>query len=105
MPTSIGCHSLIKSGAQLVDRPEDILESLKLASFPQQPALFASGNGEDELDDNAKAVLKILSFEPLSLEEILEKSGLGLAEAGMGLLDLEMRGKVAQTAARSYYLL
>ena len=105
LPTSIGCHSLIKSGAQLVDRPEDILESLKLASFPQQPALFASDNGEDELDDNAKAVLKILSFEPLSLEEILEKSGLGLAEAGMGLLDLEMRGKVAQTAARSYYLL
>lgn len=94
-----------KSGAQLVDRPEDILESLKLASFPQQPALFGSGNGEDELDDNAKSVLKILSFEPLSLEEILEKSGLGLAEAGMGLLDLEMRGKVAQTAARSYYLL
>ena len=105
LPTSIGCHSLIKSGAQLVDKPEDILESLKLASFPQQPALFGSGNGEDELDDNAKAVLKILSFEPLSLEEILEKSGLGLAEAGMGLLDLEMRGKVAQTAARSYYLL
>ena len=105
LPTSIGCHSLIKSGAQLVDRPEDILESLKLASFPQQPALFGSDNGEDELDDNAKAVLKILSFEPLSLEEILEKSGLGLAEAGMGLLDLEMRGKVAQTAARSYYLL
>ena len=103
LPTSIGCHSLIKSGAQLVDRPEDILESLKLASFPQQPALFASGNGEDELDDNAKAVLKILSFEPLSLEEILEKSGLGLAEAGMGLLDLEMRGKVAQTAARSCF--
>lgn len=67
--------------------------------------MFGSGNGEDELDDNAKAVLKILSFEPLSLEEILEKSGLGLAEAGMGLLDLEMRGKVAQTAARSYYLL
>ena len=58
LPTSIGCHSLIKSGAQLVDRPEDILESLKLASFPQQPALFGSGNGEDELDDNAKAVLK-----------------------------------------------
>ena len=105
LPTSIGCHSLIKSGAQLVDRPEDILESLKLASFPQQPVLFGSDNGEDELDDNAKAVLKILSFEPLSLEEILEKSGLGLAEAGMGLLDLEMRGKVAQTAARSYYLL
>lgn len=84
LPTSIGCHSLIKSGAQLVDRPEDILESLKLASFPQQPALFGSDNGEDELDDNAKAVLKILSFEPLSLEEILEKSGLGLAEAAWG---------------------
>lgn len=105
LPTSIGCHSLIKSGAQLVDRPEDILESLKLASFLQQPVLFGSSNCEEELDDNAKAVLKILSFEPLSLEEILEKSGLGLAEAGMGLLDLEMRGKVAQTAARSYYLL
>ena len=67
--------------------------------------MFGSDNGEYELDYNSKEVLKNLSFEPLSLEEILEKSGLGLAEAGMGLLDLEMRGKVAQTAARSYYLL
>lgn len=102
--SSIGCHSLIKSGAQLVDCPEDILQSLKMARTPQQPVLFKSGE-EEETDDNAKALLKVLSFEPLSLEEILEKTGLGLAEAGMGLLDLELRGKIAQTAARSYYLL
>lgn len=102
LPTSIGCHSLIKSGAQLVDSPEDILAALKLARRPRQTALFA---GEDDLNPSARALLKVLSFEPLSLEEILERSGLALAEAGMGLLDLEMRGKVAQTAARSYYLL
>ena len=30
LPNSIGCHSLIKSGAQLVDRPEDILNDLEL---------------------------------------------------------------------------
>lgn len=102
LSTSIGCHSLIKSGAQLVDCPEDILESLKLARMPRQPQLF---NDDSGLGDNAKALLKVLSFEPLSLEEILEKSGLDLASAGMGLLDLEMSGRVAQTAARSYYLL
>lgn len=105
LPTSIGCHSLIKSGAQLVDRPEDILESLKMARLPQQSALFKDNDDNEELDDNAKALLKILSFEPLSLEEILERSGLGLAEAGMGLLELELRGRAAQTAGRSYYLL
>lgn len=105
LPTSIGCHSLIKSGAQLVDCPEDILESLKMARLPRQASLFNDKNNDDELDGNAKALLKILSFEPLSLEEILERSGLGLAEAGMGLLDLEMRGRAAQTAGRSYYLL
>ncbi len=104
LPTSIGCHSLIKSGAQLVDKPEDILESIKISAKPQQTALF-NNEENNELDDNAKAVLKVLSFEPLSLDEILEKSGLDLAAAGMGLLDLEMSGRVAQTAARSYYLL
>ena len=85
-----------------MDCPEDILESLKLARLPRQPQLF---NDDSGLDGNAKALLKVLSFEPLSLEEILEKSGLDLASAGMGLLDLEMSGRVAQTAARSYYLL
>ena len=75
---------------------------LKLARLPRQPQLF---NDDSGLDANAKALLKVLSFEPLSLEEILEKSGLDLASAGMGLLDLEMSGRVAQTAARSYYLL
>lgn len=104
LPTSIGCHSLIKSGAQLVDKPEDILESIKMSAKPQQTKLF-NNEENNELDDNAKAVLKVLSFEPLSLDEILEKSGLDLAAAGMGLLDLEMSGRVAQTAARSYYLL
>ena len=104
LSTSIGCHSLIKSGAQLVDCPEDILESLKLARLPRQPQLF-NDDSRLGLDANAKALLKVLSFEPLSLEEILEKSGLDLASAGMGLLDLEMSGRVAQTAARSYYLL
>ena len=70
--------------------------------MPRQPQLF---NDDSGLGDNAKALLKVLSFEPLSLEEILEKSGLDLASAGVGLLDLEMSGRVAQTAARSYYLL
>ncbi len=102
LPNSIGCHSLIKSGAQLVDKPEDILESIKISRQPAQQILF---NDDDGLDDDAKKLLKILSFEPLSLDEILERSGLDLAQAGMGLLDLEMRGRVAQTANRSYYLL
>lgn len=102
LPTSIGCHSLIKSGAQLVDRPEDILDNIKINGKARQGTLFEDNGG---LDANAKALLKVLSFEPLSLEEIVERSGLALADASMGLLDLEMRGRLAQTGSRSYYLL
>jgi DNA processing protein len=103
LPNCAGCHSLIKAGARLVDRPEDILEEL----LPQQPlvrtgpSLFSEP--DLELTPTARQLLNLLSAQPQALEDILEKTGLDLATVSRDLLDLQVKGVVAMLAGQRFY--
>ncbi|WP_444324904.1 DNA-processing protein DprA, partial [Phascolarctobacterium faecium] len=106
LPNSIGCHSLIKSGAQLVDRPEDILNDLELNFGSKQKienlSLFAS-EGAEAVSELAKQLMDIMTQEPVTLEELVELSGRSLAEISGELLDLQMQGKLGLAVGRRYY--
>lgn len=106
LPNSIGCHSLIKSGAQLVDRPEDILNDLELNFGSKQKienlSLFAS-EGAEAVSELAKQLMDIMTQEPVTLEELVELSGRSLAEISGELLDLQMQGKLGLADGRRYY--
>ena len=103
LPNSAGCHSLIKAGARLVDRPEDILEEL----LPRQPlvrhgpSLFSAP--DLDLTPTGQKLLQLLSAQPQPLEEILEKTGLDLATVSRELLDLQLKGAVAMLAGQRFY--
>ena len=102
---SIGCHSLIKAGARLVDRPEDILDDMQLSKsnikVDTQMSLFSF----EEYSDIKKQLLAIIGVGPVKLEELLEKTGITLAQASTELLELEMDGIIAQSREQGYYLL
>lgn len=106
LPNSIGCHSLIKSGAQLVDRPEDILKDLELNSSRKQKienlSLFAN-NETEVISELAEQLMDIMTQEPVTLEELVELSGRSLAEISGELLDLQMQGKLGLVDGRRYY--
>ena len=103
LPNSAGCHSLIKAGARLVDRPEDILEEL----LPRQPlvrhgpSLFSAP--DLDLTPTGQKLLQLLSAQPQPLEDILEKTGLDLATVSRELLDLQLKGAVAMLAGQRFY--
>lgn len=91
-PASRGCNALIRQGATLVQTVADICD--ELAGWRQPvvpsdlPALVGEGTAE-------AVVLEALGYEPMTLELIVERAGLGVAGVMAALAELELIGSVA----------
>lgn len=101
---SRGPNELIKQGAAPVLGAGDIIEELGLVTT-MKPAIPRESAGGLKLNDNEKLLLKLLNFEADSLENIVQKSGLGAGEVMSALMFLEVKGLVRQLPGRQYVLL
>lgn len=89
-PQSRGCHRLIKQGAKLVEAVADVIEEIGWASAaPGRPASTAGGAPE------AGTLLLAMGFDPCSLDQLTQRSGLTADVVSVILLDLELDGQVA----------
>ncbi len=101
-PQSKGCHALIKQGAKLVETAQDVLEELRLgtAMASDAPAATAvSPDGEALSDAQAGGedpVLRAMGHDPVGQDALSARTGLGPAELGARLLELELMGQVAR---------
>ena len=106
-PLSHGCHVLIREGAKLVETVGDILEELGALS---QYVLNIAGpvtddvhrGGRDVLDAAQYRLLEMLGFDPISMDALIERSGLTPEEVSSMLLVLELRGYVAAIGGGRY---
>ncbi|MCF6336982.1 MAG: DNA-processing protein DprA [Gammaproteobacteria bacterium] len=98
-PLARGCHMLIQQGAKLTMEISDILEELApLAAFVVEHGGTPSNAtpvGEPVFSDHP--FLEKMGFEPISIDALVERSGLTAEAVSSMLLTLEIQGIVAST--------
>lgn len=100
-PQSRGCHSLIQSGAKLVQNSADILQELVSICPDWQPKIEKLS-----LDPNSTAttlapdqLLSCIDFEPTPFDIIAQRSQLSRAALSSRLLRLEISGYIKNEAS------
>jgi DNA processing protein len=90
-PLAKGCHALIKQGAKLVESAADILEELG-----EHPSSQALRSGEREArSPRPDGLLAHVGYDPVDIEAICCRSGLGVETVMARMLELELSGAVS----------
>ncbi|NUZ06434.1 DNA-processing protein DprA [Piscinibacter koreensis] len=97
-PLARGCHALIKQGAKLVDSAADVLDELGVTSAPALPRAVATAAPPAKED----ALLAALGFDPISIDSLVERTGLSAGELSVRLLDHELEGRVKRLPGQRF---
>ncbi len=97
-PLSKGGHTLIRNGAKLVETVEDVLEELKhhinLNSIESSQESVSEDKQDSALDPQHEKILESMGYEPISIDVLIERSGLGVEVVSSILLILELNNQV-----------
>ena len=97
-PLARGCHGLIRQGAKLVETAEHVVEELgaHLAEFSAALTEPASTAEVSEVNDPThQIILEAMGFDPVSPDQIVQQTGLSVAEVSSVLLLLELQRQIA----------
>lgn len=101
-----GSNRLIKEGAKLIEGAGDILdEVLPQIDARQRAGLLLEGTSAGEtvpLRNEDALVYNALSYEPRSVDAVIEGTGLSAARVAVTLLSLELNGKIRQLPGQHY---
>ncbi|MBT8126719.1 MAG: DNA-processing protein DprA [Gammaproteobacteria bacterium] len=102
-PLARGCHRLIRQGAKLVETADDILEELYAllpTDLPTRNERAPEKPQSQALDPDHQKLLKCLAYEPMRIDELVDRSGYTAAEVASMLLILELEGCVVSESGR-----
>ncbi|NOQ93247.1 MAG: DNA-protecting protein DprA [Methylophaga sp.] len=103
-PLARGCHQLIREGAKLVEKAEDVLEELgALAGFQAH-----SEQSEEQVelaqddDDEYQLLFEHLGYDPIQIDSLIERCGLTADIVSSMLLLLELQGQIESLPGGRY---
>ena len=97
-PLSKGCHYLIKQGAKLVESVEDIIDELNIplpihsSNISENEAIQSDKAG---FDADFRKLIDLIPYDPVSVDKLVELSGLTADTVSSMLLILEVHGIVS----------
>ncbi len=102
---SRGTHHLLKQGAALVEKAQDILDSI----FPggaEKAEQIRTGSRPDmpmiETSELARKVLDCVDLDPVSVDSLCQLSGLEVRKVLAALMELELLGLVKQSPGKVF---
>lgn len=99
---SKGCHLLIKQGAKLVESANDVLEELSYPAAVQlRLPVHEDADTNTDTDTASQAseesdLLQALGHDPVSLDALIARTGIGIPTLQARLMELELMGDVAR---------
>jgi DNA processing protein len=99
-PLAAGCLELLRQGATLVRGAMDILPEIAVKIEgnvqPHQQLVLPieAGSSTSRLDKDYEMLLDALGFEPSTVDDLVERTGLGPGSVASMLLILELEGRV-----------
>ena len=97
---SSGCHELIQNGAILLQKPQEILDDLKMTLEANLESAFSAGHVK--LSEEERDVYMHLGREPVHLEQLLAWTAYPAGMLMNLLLQLEIKGYACQNP-QNYY--
>lgn len=119
-PMARGCNQLIKQGAKLVETAQDIVEELAAllgdmasgieagvdsdghSNAALEPGFSRDAEQGSARDPDYERLLKVLDFEPVSVDVLVERSGLTADQVSSMLLLLELEGQIEASPGGFY---
>jgi len=86
-PQARGCHHLLQQGAKLVTSVKDILDELGIDN-----TLDKAEQASPSLATDSKNLVKCVGFDTTSVDQIIQRSGLGVEDVSCELAELELQG-------------
>jgi DNA processing protein len=109
LPTSAGCHKLLKQGARLIDGVDEIMDALghigsDLKAHMETTAVEAEEQVQQMLFDTShlnlnneeKVIIDHLNSEPVYIEELIHLTRLTAAKVHSALITLQLKGLIKQ---------
>ncbi len=95
-PLSKGCHQLIRQGAKLVESVADILDELQGADAQQPVRVAHTADERPPTEMDEEPLVSLLGFDPVSADDLAQRSGLSPTQLAAALLDLELAGRITR---------
>ena len=104
--TSRGTNALLKDGAALIERAQDVIDAVMPQLEPAlrlrlQPSREKNNRG-DQLGKEELLVYDALSFHPLTVDDVIVATGLSVSAVMASLLSLELRQRVKLLPGQRY---
>lgn len=111
-PLAKGCHQLIRDGAKLVETAQEVIDELAplvrewadtLGPMAETPAAGSGSAATQRLDDpEYNALRHALGYDPVSVDALVERTGLTVPVLSSMLLRMELEGEVVTNPGGTY---